>query len=97
MALAAVIIGIARKTAIDNGKRTLSTKRTDLGKSSGEQLEWNGADTKVRTTWAKIDKDSDDGDDNDNDNGNDNNNDNENDEILLLFFGSPELHVNACV
>ena len=28
MALAAVIIGIARKSAIDNGKRTLSTKRT---------------------------------------------------------------------
>jgi len=39
MALAAVIIGIARKSAIDNGKRTLSTKRTDLGKSSGEQPE----------------------------------------------------------
>ena len=37
--LAAVIIGIARKTAIDNGKRTLSTKRTDLGKSSGEPPE----------------------------------------------------------
>ena len=39
MALAAVIIGIARKTAIDNGKRTLSTKRTDLGTSCGEQPE----------------------------------------------------------
>ena len=40
-------------------------------------------------------RDNDDGDDNDNDNGNDNNNDNENDEILLFFFGSPELHGNA--